>query len=106
MVRYWPDMRVETQPVARDAAGHLGQEQRHLIEFRERQRTGEVRQVPVDDAAPDTDGIEFGIPLRTGSPLLLQDPEVEVPDMVAGLAGLQVRFRLQDWPHAFCNGPS
>jgi hypothetical protein len=26
--------------------------------------------------------------------------------MVAGRAGLQVRFRLQDWPHAFCNGRS
>jgi hypothetical protein len=26
--------------------------------------------------------------------------------MVAGRAGRQVRFRLQDWPHAFCNGPS
>jgi len=51
-------------------------------------------------------GQEFGIPLRTGSLLLLQDPEVEVPDMVAGRAGLQVRFRLQDWPHAFCNGRS
>jgi hypothetical protein len=35
-----------------------------------------------NDAAPDTDSVEFGIVLGAGPLLLLHDPEIEIPDLL------------------------
>jgi len=47
--------------------GHLGQEQRDLLEPAGWQGAGEIRLVIFDDAAPDADGVEFGVPLRAAA---------------------------------------
>jgi hypothetical protein len=75
-------VRVQPQPATRDAPVQLGQEQRQLLELLGRQGAGELRQVPLQDAAPDADGVELRMPLRTGLLLLLQVLEIQVPDLM------------------------
>ena len=91
-------MRVETELAAGDAAVHLGQEQWHLLELLGRQGAGEIRLVRFDDAAPDTDGIEFGILLRTGLLLLLHDLEVEIPNLMSVQVDALVGEEVGDGP--------
>ena len=56
--------------------------------------------MPVDDAAPDTDRVEFGILLRAGPQLFLHGLEVEITDLVPvevdALIGEEVRRGPED----------
>src|SRR6266568_1436466 len=66
------------------------------------QGAGEIRAVIVDDALPDTDGVEFRVPLRAGPQLLLHDLEIDLTELVAvqadALVGEEVR-RGPENPH-------
>ena len=104
-IEHLADMRVQAEPAARDAAGHLGQEQRHLVELGGGQVAGETRLVLIDDAVPDSHRVEFGMLLRTGVLLLAHDPEIQLSDLIAAqiyaLVGEEVRRAAEDLVHAF-----
>ena len=99
-VEHLTDVRVKAEPPTRDAAGHLGQEQRHLLELPSWQGAGEIRRVTLDDAAPDTGGVEFGVLLRAGPQLFLHELEIGitkfVPVQVDALVGEEVHCGAED----------
>jgi hypothetical protein len=68
------------------------------------QGAGEGGLVLGDDAAPDADGVEFGMLLRAGLPLLGHDPEIQLPDLVPAqvdaLVSEEVRGGAEDLLHA------
>src|SRR2546430_1076779 len=75
----------------RDATGHLGQEEWHLLELLDRQGAGEICRMPFDDRTPDTGGVEFGMLLRTGPLLFLHDLEIQLSDLVSAQVYALVR---------------
>ena len=81
--------------LAEMARGISRQEQRDLLELASWQGAGEIRLVIFDDAAPDADGVEFGVLLRAAAQLLLHDLEIELTELVPvqldALVGEEVR---------------